>query len=429
MSLSSSSLNGPVLYDPGGAGNSINRSGAFNDPDSSSRSFQNNFPNNLTFISTGNLARIKNNKNQTDKNRSPINQFFSSFGFNTNSDGEKNKLFYSNAMVAIISAGLLMLSINVFVIFLGYKCICIQRQKVLKQQSDRNREKLNSKENLGSSFSNQLTNSSSNNQNLSSNNQLTIENIENSNSKCYCGNQYCNCTDIDKLQLLNSDSSFFTNDTIITDQPLSQLVSPVCKLITSDNYNQTYGENYSKTYDTINSMNNQNKLNPTVDNQLINNKFTSTTFQNNLSANQLKDQLKLDENNLQNCDCNLPMLAVLESTGDNGNLLTELSAIGCESNLYKFFEPNSYYAPFDPNTIESTALQTHAYQTTLPTSLSNTLSSTANLFSPNANLSTNEQQSQQQSLPQIQAHTPQTIQLQLLTDHHLFSTQMQPNNN
>lgn len=393
-------------------------------------------------ISTGNLARIKDNSlinkmdftNQTaDKDRS-FKQFFSSFGLNSfssgghfDSNGEKNKLFYTNAMIAIISAGFVMLFVNVFVLFLGYKCIIQRRRRILKskQTNQRKKEELNSKENLSIIIPGQTnqfdSQSNSNTMNFNRQNNMisdSVENVVNESSKCYCGNQFCNCaTEVDKLHLINSDSSFFTTDTIITDQPLSHLVSPVCKLINNDNYE-------TDMINQQNKLNHNDQLKQYSMNNLMTNNITNMI--NSLSNNQLKN----DENNLENCDCNLitntPMLAVLEThPGDSTNLLTELSlqsAIECDPNLYKFFESN-YYTPFNnleyhSNNLDSSILQqqqsvnnlqSNTYQTTMP-----------NTIFEHTNSSTQS----------IQAHAPQTtIQLQLLTENHLLNTPSQTNNN
>lgn len=427
-------------------------------------------PSNGSAISTGNLARIKDNSligkmdftNQTtDKIRS-LNQFFSSFGFNTglsgsslDGGGEKSKTFYTNAMIAIVSAGLAMLFVNLFVLFLGYKCI--QRRRVLKSRRTerrRSKENLNSKENLSSvpgQANQQLINSSLNANTMSygrPNGNLisdSIETVANESGKCYCGGQFCNCaSEVDKLQLINSDSSFFTSDTLITDQPLSHLVSPICKLInTADSYESP-------------PMLSQSKLNHHLNEQLLTLNGDALSKQqhqpqyssianvlsNNMAHSLSSNQLKAEENNLQNCDCNLltanaPMLAVLETHPGDSNLL-----IGCEpTNLYNFFESN-YYAPFDPtNNLDSSGLQTagsgalqasgslqsHSYPTTL---------FSAGMANMAANLGTNTgssgEQSQQQSLQSaaLHAHTPQTtIQLQLLTEHLLNGTPSSQANN
>lgn len=433
--------------DPGGGSHkaaSISRSSLieFNDPRKAT------LQNGSAAISTGNLARIKENSllakidftNQTTDKIKSLNHFFAGFGFNSltgNLDaGERgNKSsFYTNAMVGILFAGLAMLFVNVFVLFLGYKCI--QRRRVLKsRRTERRRtskENLNSKESLNSSVQPVQSNQQLINSTLSSNTMgygRTLisgsgENVTNENGKCYCGGQFCSCaSEVDKLQLINSDSSFFTTDTLITDQqPLSHLVSPICKLINS-----------TDSYESPNLMS-QSKLSAHLNEQLLTlngdalgkQSQYSNVLNNNsgLSVNQLKS----DENGLQNCDCNLltanhgPMLAVLETHPVDSNLLT----IGCEpTNLYNFFESN-YYAPFDPTnhldaSAGSSALQTHSYPATT-------------LFGAGmtANLGTNTSSSieQQSQLSAAHPHTPQTtIQLQLLTEHLLNGTPSSQTNN
>lgn len=419
-------------------------------------------------VQTGNLARIKDNRpikneftNQTAEKSKFFSQLFNSVGltaFNGELDGsEKNKLFYTNAMIAIISAGFAMLFVNVVVLVLGYKCI--QRRRVSKRADQRSKENLNSKENLSTipGQVSQLINSSLNSNTIGTfgygralqNGNLIGNSIVESGraEKCYCGGQFCNCAnEVDKLQLLNSDSSFFTTDTLITDhQPLSHLVSPVCKLINTENYEspdmiKINLQSSPSINDQLinlneNALTKQYSSNMT-NSHLTNSHLTSGHLSNSLSSNQLS---KEEESNL-NCDCITanaqPMLAVLDSTGDS-NLLTEafgeFSTIGCESNLYKFFESN-YYTPYDPNGISSTAaLQAqqsnsshNGYQTSIPNTLTLFGTTTTNTVGP----TTTEQQSQHlqsaQLHSQLRAHAPQTIQLQLLTEHLLNTPTSQP---
>lgn len=442
--------------DPGGGHKqAISRSSLIELNDLRKSSGQSNGHSNGSSISTGNLARIKDNSlmgkmdftNQTtDKIRS-LNQFFSSFGFNSltgHLDGaEKGKNFYTNAMIAIVSAGLAMLFVNLFVLFLGYKCI--QRRRVLKsRRTERRPSKEASKESLTSASgqaNQQLINSSANtmsygrglpNGNLISD---SSETVVNEGGKCYCGGQFCNCAnEVDKLQLINSDSSFFTSDTLITDQPLSHLVSPICKLINT-------GDSYESP-----PMMSQSKLNHRLNDQLLTLNGDTLSKQqqqyssianvlgNNMAHSLSSNQLKSDESNLQNCDCNLltanaPMLAVLETHPGDSNLLT----IGCEpTNLYNFFESN-YYAPFDPtNNLDSSGLPTgvqasgslQSYQTAALFSSGMAANMAANL---GTNTGSSGEQSQQSAL---HAHTPQTsIQLQLLTEHLLNGTPSSQANN
>ena len=416
-------------------------------------------------VLTGNLARIKDNSlvgkieftNQTTDKIKSLNHFFGSFGFHSltgsqeGSDG-KNKSFYTNAMIAILSAGLAMLFVNVFALFLGYKCI--QRRRALKSRRTERRNNENSKENLSNSApgqaNQQLINSSLSSNTMGygrTNGSLisgSVENVVNESGKCYCGGQFCSCaSDVDKLQLINSDSSFFTSDTLITDQPLSHLVSPICKLINSvDSYESPNLMSQSKLSAHLNeqllTLNGdalaKQPQYSSIANVLSNNMTSSmaNNMANSMASSLSSNQLKNDENDLANCDCNLlttnaPMLAVLETHPGNSNLL----AIGCEpTNLYNFFESN-YYAPFDPtNNLDSSALQTGSIQSAGPLQ-SHSYQTTLFGTGMAANLGTNTSSSAEQSQQQLShTHTPQTtIQLQLLTEHLLNGTPSSQANN